>query len=205
MKKLLLTLFLIAILTLPVFAQEKGNLGFDIKAGLGFNSNFIFNEWDIDFFGHDYENFCFRDINNFFSLETELYYYIFKNLSVGFGSNHYFASKISDMNYDYTNVFFTLKPEAQLNSELFSSVYGVGKIGYGIINTSGTFYGDNLDIKNGVYIGLGIGTTIKSFIIECMYSINYNKINNSIYFGFSDLKYTTFILNIGYKFDIINN
>lgn len=203
MKKILLTLFLFVVASLPAFAQNKGNLSFDMKIGLGFNSNLIFNNW---YFSEEQnENYYLRNDNNFVSIEAELYYYIFKNLSVGFGSNHYFASKISDMNYDYTNVFFTLKPEAQLNSELFSSVYGVGKIGYGIINTSGTFYGDNLDIKNGVYIGLGIGTTIKSFIIECMYSINYNKINNSIYFGFSDLKYTTFILNIGYKFDIINN
>lgn len=204
MKKFLLTLFLITI-TLPIFAQEKRNLSLDIKAGLGFNSSFVFNEWDIGFFGHEYENFYFEDIDNFFSLEAELYYYIFKNISIGLGINHYFDSKINDTNYNFTNIFFAIKPEACLNSTVFSSVYGVGKIGYGIINTSGTFYEEKLDIENGLYVGLGIGTTIKSFIIECIYSINYNKINNSGYFDFSDLKYTTFILNIGYKFDIINN
>lgn len=204
MKKFLLTLFLITI-TLPIFAQEKRNLSLDIKAGLGFNSSFVFNEWDIDFFGHEYENLYFEDIDNFFSLEAELYYYIFKNISIGLGVNHYFDSKINDTNYNFTNIFIAIKPEACLNSTVFSSVYGVCKIGYGIINTSGTFYEEKLDIENGLYVGVGIGTTIKSFIIECIYSINYNKINNSGYFDFSDLKYTTFILNIGYKFDIINN
>ncbi len=203
MKKFLLTLFLLVVASLPTFAQNKGNLSFDVKVGLGFNSNLIFNNW---YFSEEQnENFYLRNDNNFVSLETELYYYMFKNLSVGFGANHYFDSKINDMNYDYTNVFFAIKPEAQLNSEVFSSIYGIGKIGYGIINTSGTFYEENLDIENGLYIGLGIGTIIKSFVIECMYSINYNKINNSIYFDFSDLKYTTFILNVGYRFNIINN
>lgn len=205
MKNFLLTLFLITITALPIFAQEKRNLSFDIKAGVGFSSSFVFNEWDIDFFGHEYENFYFENIDNFFSLEIELNYYIFKNLPLGIGINHIFDSKVNEMNYNFTNIFLAIKPEAYLNSEIFSSVYGICKIGYGIINISGTFYEEKLDIDNGLYLGLGIGTTIKSFIIECIYSINYNKINNSGSFDFSDLKYTTFILNIGYKFNIINN
>lgn len=204
MKKFLL-FFLLTILSSPIFALEKGDLSFDIKAGLGVNSSFVFNEWNVGLLGHEYENFYWGSVNNFFSLETELHYYIFKNLSLGIGANHCFDSKVDDMSYNYTNMFFAIKPEAYLNSAIFSSVYGVGKIGYGIINTSGTFYEEKLDIENGLYVGLGIGTTIKLFIIECIYSINYNKINNSGFFGFSDLKYTTFILNIGYKFNIINN
>jgi hypothetical protein len=204
MKKLLLVLFLITIITSPILAQKTENLSFDVKAGLGFNSNILLNDWYITGINTT-ENFYIRELNNFFSLETEFYYYIFKNLSLGIGINHFFDSKVNEMIYNFTNIFLAIKPEAYLNSEIFSSVYGVCKIGYGIINTSGTFYEEKLDIDNGLYLGLGIGTTIKSFIIECIYSINYNKINNSGFFDFSDLKYTTFILNIGYKFNIINN
>lgn len=205
MKKLLLVLFLITIITSPILAQKKENLSFDLKAGLGFNSNIILNDWYITGMNTT-ENFYIKNLDNFFSLEIEFCYYIFKNLSLGLGVNHCFDSKVTDMNYNFTNLFLAIKPEAYLNSEIFSSVYGVGKIGYGIINTSGTFYEEKLDIENGLYVGLGIGTTIiKSFIFECIYSINYNKINNSGFFDFSDLKYTTFILNIGYKFNIINN
>ena len=205
MKKFLLTLFLVIIITLPIVAQEKGNLSFDIKAGLGFNSNLILNEWDLQLLTNTDENFYFKNTNHFLSLEAEFYYYIFKNLSVGIGANHYFDSKANNLNYNFTNIFLAIKPEAYLKSKTFSSVYCVGKIGYGITNTSGTFYDEKFDIENGLYLGLGIGTAIKSFIIELIYSTNYNKINNSGFFNFSDSKYTTFILNIGYKFNLINN
>lgn len=205
MKKFLLSLFLIIIMTLPIFAQEKGNLSFDIKVGLGFNSILILNEWDLQLLTNTDENFYIKSTNSFLSLEAEFYYYIFKNLSVGIGANHYFDSKANNTNYNFTNIFIAIKPEAYLNSKIFSSVYCIGKIGYGIINTSGTFYDEKFDIENGLYFGTGIGTTIKSFIVELIYSMNYNKIDNSGFFNFSDSKYTTFILNIGYKFNLINN
>lgn len=205
MKKFLLTLFLFTTITLPVFSQEKGDLIFDIKAGFGFNSNVIMNEWDNELLTNTDENFYIKNTNNFLALEAEIYYYIFKNLSIGVGANHCFDSKVNDMNYNFTNIFLAIKPEASLNSKIFSSVYCVGKVGYGILNTSGTFYNEKLNIDNGFYLGLGIGTTIKSFIVECIYSINYNKVSDSGWFNFSDLKCTKFILNIGYKFNILNN
>ena len=105
MKKFLLILLLIAVIVSPVFSQTKGDLDFDIKAGLGFNSSFIFNGWYFSEKGN--ENLYAKNTNIFSSLEIEFNYYIFKNLPLGIGINHIFDSKVNEMNYNFTNIFLT--------------------------------------------------------------------------------------------------
>ena len=198
MKKSLLTLLLAVAMVAPAFA-EKGDMDLDLKLGYTL-SNSAKLEYDGIGEGEDSGS---TDKN--FILGADFYYYLNSNVALGVGINNIFDSKADygyDDKYGFTNIYFSVKPKMDLKSDIFTGVYGIAQIGYGILRLD---YDDEVihpDKKNGLYWAVGAGAEImKNFIFELIYSCN----NASIeipYGPSNDIKYSAFSVNIGYKFSL---
>ncbi len=190
MKKSLLTLLLAVALTAPVFATDKGDMDLDLKLGYTLSNSVKL--------GYDSGS-----TDKSFILGADFYYYLHSNVALGVGINNIFDSKADygyDDKYGFTNIYFSVKPKMDLKSDIFTGVYGIAQIGYGILRLD---YDDEVihpDKKNGLYWAVGAGAEImKNFIFELIYSCN----NASIEIPYStsnDIKYSAFSVNIGYKF-----
>ena len=194
MKKSLLALILAVALVTPVFAQ-KGDMSVDAKLGFGVSNNIKIYEYNDDVSDN-------LKLKMPISLGAEFFYGIFDNLSVGAGINYIFDTQVkADIGNKWkvgtTNIYLAVKPEAKIDSEIFSSMYLIGQLGLSMVRAS-TF---DEDIDPGIYLGLGIGTVIKDFIIvELVLSSS----NGSVSYPVQtiDAQYTATTLNIGYKFSL---
>ena len=195
MKKSLLTLLLAIALVSPVFATEKGDMEADVKLGYTLSNSV---EFDAYFEKHS------GSTDNSFILGADFYYYVHSKVGLGAGINYIFDSTADygfDDKYGFTNIYFAVKPKLDLQSDIFTSVYLIGQLGYGIFRfeydtLGGT--GQSCDTKSGLYWGIGAGIEIvKNFIFELIYSCNDA---NVVDFD-ADIKYSAFSINLGYKFN----
>ena len=178
-------------MVVPVFATDKGDMDLDLKLGYTLSNSVKL--------GYDSGS-----TDKSFILGADFYYYLHSNVALGVGINNIFDSKADygyDDKYGFTNIYFSVKPKMDLKSDIFTGVYGIAQIGYGILRLDyDTDGGPEPDKKNGLYWGIGAGAEImKNFIFELIYSCN----NASIEFqdGSSfDIKYSAFSVNVGYKF-----
>lgn len=217
MKKSLLAVLLAVALVAPVFATEKGDMEIVGKLGLNLTPN-VAASGDVSKHGY-FKPYYFKntdaDTNMSVLIGAEFFYYLNKNIALGFGINNNFNAELKDLTVDdmkfeseigFTNFYFAVKPKIEMQSEIFNSIYFVGQLGYGILRFDSDYEGDKLSKAdgNGLYWGIGAGTEIyKNFIVELLYSVNYGSIKTVKYLnGTADLTYTTLTLNVGYKFAI---
>ena len=216
MKKSLLAVLLAVALAAPVFATEKGDMGIVGKLGLNLTPN-VAASGDVSKKGY-FRPYIFEntDANANMSvlIGAEFFYYLNKNVALGFGINNNFNANLKDMEVNglkfeseigFTNFYFAVKPKIELESEIFNSVYFLGHLGYGILRFEaiGWDYKISEAEGNGLYWGIGAGTEIyKNFIVELLYSANYGSIKRDTNGDTADLTYTTLTLNVGYKFAI---
>lgn len=217
MKKSLLAVLLAVALVAPVFATEKGDMEIVGKLGLNLTPN-VAASGDVSKKGY-FRPWTFKDTdvdtNMSVLIGAEFFYYLNKNVALGFGINNNFNAElkdltVGDMKFEseigFTNFYFAVKPKIEMQSEIFNSIYFVGQLGYGILRFDSDNEGDKLSEAdgNGLYWGIGAGTEIyKNFIVELLYSVNYGSIKTVMYMnGTADLTYTTLTLNVGYKFAI---
>ncbi|WP_372518415.1 outer membrane beta-barrel protein [Candidatus Ruminimicrobiellum ovillum] len=217
MKKSLLAVLLAVALVAPVFATEKGDMEIVGKLGLNLTPN-VAASGDVSKKGY-FRPWTFKDTDEDTNMSVligaEFFYYLNKNVALGFGINNNFNAElkdltVGDMKFEseigFTNFYFAVKPKIEMQSEIFNSIYFVGQLGYGILRFDSDYEGDKLSEAdgNGLYWGIGAGTEIyKNFIVELLYSVNYGSIKAVSYMnGKADLTYTTLTLNVGYKFAI---
>ena len=208
MKKGLLAVLLAVALVTPVFAA-KGDMFVNAKLGLGVNNSYSF-DFDAMFNVDEFKDQYYKsDMEMPVSIDAEFFYGLMDNLSVGLGINYVFDSNTkSEENFfmygkqkvGLTNIYLAVKPEAKIESNIFSSIYLIGQIGlsfgrYDIASISS-------DTKSGLYLGLGLGTTIKDCVIVELVcsSSNFTIEKEQISINDVDIQYTATTLNIGYKF-----
>ena len=211
MKKSLLVVLLAVAMVIPAFAA-KGDVSVNAKLGLGLNNSVSY----YGAFGAPDDVSMDLKLNMPVSLGAEFFYGVMDNLSVGFGVSYvfdaeaksedpYFNSKIKA---GTTNVYLAVKPEAKIESEIFSSIYAIGQIGLTMAraNVKNDYFGidESPAIDSGLYLGLGFGTIIKDVVIvEIICSSANGKIEGDLFGGSSsklDVQYTATTLNVGYKF-----
>ena len=188
MKKGLLALLLAVALVAPVFAADQGAMELDIKAGFNLMSNAKIDDFDYD-----------ESVDPAFTAGVDFFYYVMPQLAIGAGVQYVFNSKMDKtdgIKAGWTNLYAQAKYVFDLGDDLFNNIYPLIQIGYGILRTDP----DALEDSNGIYWGIGAGTTIKeNFLVELLYSNNNATIKDGP--GYSaDLKYSTLQLKVGYKF-----
>ena len=207
MKKLLAVVLMAVALVAPSFAAEKGSMEIDGKLGYAFSPSAKVKSSSV--LGEDID----VDFKSTFSLGADFFYYVEQQFAIGFGLEHVFTSECEKFNGDSdipgnlvkagtTNIFIQAKYDIDLKNDIFNNIYPLVQLGYGIIDLDG-LYTEYIDAKNGLYWGIGIGTTIKqNFIVELFYSVNNGDIEiKDTPYSF-DLTYKTFKLKVGYKFAI---
>ncbi len=203
MKKLLAVVLLAAAMVAPAFAA-KGDMSVNAKLGLGVNNNVFADISALGGPGFDYK----FDMEMPVSLGAEFFYGLMDNLSVGLGVNYGLDSKSKSKDFmplkvGTTNIYAAVKPEAKIDSNIFSSIYLIGQIGLAMgraeFDVSGA---PSLDIKSGLYLGFGIGTTIMDCIIVELVcsSANLTLEKGSMFPVDMDVQYTATTINVGYKF-----
>ena len=192
MKKGLLALLLAVALVAPVFAADQGAMELDIKAGFNLMSSV---DVDSPVPGYDVK----EDIDPAFTAGVDFFYYVMPELAIGAGAQYVFNSKMDksdDLKIGWTNLYAQAKYVFDLGDDLFNNIYPLVQIGYGILRTDAD---EDIVDSNGLYWGIGAGTTIKeNFVFELLYSNS-----NATFKGFPstfDFKYSTLQLKVGYKF-----
>ncbi|MBR6299150.1 MAG: outer membrane beta-barrel protein [Candidatus Gastranaerophilales bacterium] len=209
MKKGLLAVLLAVAMAVPSFAA-KGDMSVNAKLGLGVNNSCSLDLSDL--YGYDEFKDQYVKFNTEMpiSIDAEFFYGLMDNLSVGLGVNYVFDSNSKgaalfgyEQKVGVTNIYFAVKPEAKIESNIFSSIYLIGQVGLSM----GRFEFDyssfpSFDTKNGLYLGLGMGTTIKDcVIVEVIFSSSNFAIEKEIISPDDiDVQYTATTINVGYKF-----
>lgn len=192
MKKSLLAVLLAVALVVPVFAADKGDMEADVKVGVVVTETI-----DVDGYSE------YDDVDTAFSLGADFFYYVDPSVAIGFGIDNIFNSEIKNSDgskLGFTNIYAQVKPVIDLENDIFSNIYFLGQIGYGITNVDS----DWVEVSsNGLYWGIGVGTTIKeNFIAELVYSTDYATMEVKGYGVEVDCTYSALKLNFGYKFSL---
>ena len=186
MKKGLLALLLAVALAAPVFAADEGAMELDIKAGFNLMSSV-----DIDIEG-DF------DVDPAFTAGVDFFYYVMPELAIGAGVSYVFNADLKDapVKAGYTNLYAQAKYVFETGNDIFNNVYPLVQLGYGMMRLDPE---DGIDTENGLYWGIGAGTTInKCVVLELLYSKDNSKFKIE---GHNlDVKYSTIQLKVGYKF-----
>ncbi len=202
MKKLLAVVLLAAAMVAPAFAAEKGSMEIDGKLGILFSPTI-----KIEADGGESHS---SDLDTTFSLGADFFYYVANEIAVGAGLEYVFESEVKESNgfmkYGATNLFVQAKYDIAVQNDVINNIYPIVQLGYGI-NSVGGKDADYVDLENGLYWGIGLGTTIKeNFIVELLYSFNYGTQKpKEVYPGepdSADMTVKTFKLKVGYKFAI---
>ena len=209
MKKSLMVLFLVTVMTLPLFATDKGTKEINIKAGLNINPTATA---DLSELG-SVEGGAVLDGNMQYRLGAEGYYFVKNNLGLGIGVERAFPTGyINEIlaRVDSVNVYASIKQELEITENKFiDGIYLFGRLGYGINNLESLYPSDLVSIDNGLYWALGIGFEKSSILFEVLYSVNYSKLNIKLDNGSgelvsasSDITVSAIGINIGYKFEL---
>ena len=197
MKKGLLAVLLALAIVAPVFAAEKGSMEVDGKLGVLFSPTM---KMEAD--GESESG----DFKTTFSLGADFFYYVETNIAIGAGLEYVVPSEADDsdgaLKYGTTNLFVQAKYDFVIENDVFNNIYPIVQLGYGINSISGDL-ADAVDMKNGLYWGIGVGTTIKeNFIVELLYAFNYGEVDPKGAPFTVDTTYKAFKLKVGYKFAI---
>ncbi|MBR3654925.1 MAG: outer membrane beta-barrel protein [Elusimicrobia bacterium] len=186
MRKVVLAVLLAVALVAPVFAADEGAMELDIKAGFNVMGN-----GDID--GHD------ADVDPAFTAGVDFFYYVMPQLAIGAGVQYVFNSemdKSDGLKIGWTNIYTQAKYVFETGNDVFNNIYPLVHLGYGILRTDAD---EDIVDSNGLYWGIGVGTTIKeNFVFELLYSNS-----NATFIGEPstyDFKYSALQLKVGYKF-----
>ena len=189
MKKGLLALLLAVALAAPVFAADQGAMELDIKAGFNLMSNVKVDDWG---------NFD-ESVDPAFTAGVDFFYYVMPQLAIGAGVQYVFNSEIDKtdgLKIGWTNIYAQAKYVFETGNDVFNNIYPLVQIGYGILRTDAD---EDIVDSNGLYWGIGVGTTIKeNFVFELLYSNS-----NATFIGepsTHDFKYSALQLKFGYKF-----
>jgi len=190
MKKGLLALLLAVALVAPVFAADQGAMELDIKAGFNLMSSV---EADSSMVSVS------EDVDPAFTAGVDFFYYVMPELAIGAGISYVFNSEVADshgMKAGWTNLYAQAKYVFETGNDIFNNIYPLVQLGYGMMRIDPE---DGIDTENGLYWGIGIGTTInKCVALELLYSKDNSKFKIE---GYSlDVKYSTIQLKVGYKF-----
>ncbi len=197
MKKSLLALILAVALVAPVFAQ-KGDKSINAKLGLGVNNDLSINYDEMP----DGMGLSIKTKIPAISLGAEFFYGLMDNLSVGAGISYGFKATSKEIEGEkpevgVTNFYVAVKPEAKIESDIFTSIYLIGQIGGSSVSMEAA--GESRTADMGIYLGFGAGTTIKeNFIVELLISSSNGSVSEDEMSG--DIQYTATTINIGYKF-----
>ena len=200
MKKGLLAVLLAIALAAPIFASEKGDINIVGKLGVAVNPK----DGYVD---DNYDSVDYYKRNPALSVAVEGLYYVLPELPVGLGINYQFNSeftKYENCEDGSTNIYLTVKPTAKIDSNIFTALYLIGQIGYGLYRLEGDGWED-CEVDSGLYWGLGAGTEIMNdFIFEFVFSTNNwtYKWDDGYTFEKQDMKGTALTLFAGYKFNI---
>ena len=196
MKKSILALLLAVALVAPVFAVEKGSMEVVGKVGYIIEPLLMETEYDADTYALNTEST--------FSLGADFYYYVVKNLGLGIGINHIFASNMNDYWGDEakvgaTNIYLSVKPVFEIQENKFiDKIYFLGQLGYGIMDSEKISYSyPSKKLDNGMYWAIGAGVEKYNIIVELMYSVNYSYLNH---WNGEIWTYRNIAINVGYKF-----
>jgi opacity protein-like surface antigen len=187
MKKGLLALLLAVALVAPVFAADQGAMELDIKAGFNLMSSVDIGGWD-------------GDVDPAFTAGVDFFYYVMPELAIGAGAQYVFNADIdkAPIKAGWTNLYAQAKYVFDLGDDLFNNIYPLVQLGYSILRTDPD---EDFVDSNGMYWGVGVGTTIKECVVfELLYSNGNSKFKDGPRPGVSDLKYKTVQLKVGYKF-----
>jgi hypothetical protein len=208
MKKSLLAVLLAVAMVVPAFAA-KGDMSVNAKLGLGVNNSLSL---DVKELMGGPENMFYKfDMEMPVSLGAEFFYGLMDNLSVGLGVNYSLDSKLkdspigADIKTGTTNIYAAVKPEVKIESDIFSSIYLIGQIGLSMMRAEIDMPGaPSLDVKSGLYLGFGIGTTIKDCVIVELVCSSANGTLEKFFISNEDVdvQYTATTINVGYKFNI---
>lgn len=222
MKKSLIAIFLVTVMTLPLFAADKGTKEINIKAGLNINpsatvvADGIVSELDVKL-PFSLDGGAVVDGNMQYRLAAEGYYFVKDGLGVGLGVERAFPTGyINEIlaRADSVNIYAAVKQEIKISENKFiDGIYLLGRLGYGINNLKSDLSeilskveSAKIDVSadNGLYWALGMGFEKNNFLIEILYSVNYSKLNVDIdKINIStDLSLSTIGINVGYKFTI---
>ena len=210
MKKSLVALLFAVASVLPVFAADQGTREIDVKAGLP-----LYQEIRLDGYGYGCYDY---DVSQTFSVGADFFYYIDYSVAIGLGIDHIFNSKIKygpgepKDKIGYTNIYFQIKYNFDFDDYGYNNIYPIFQLGYGILNsdwdTSKCPPGASVDTTNGLYWGIGVGTTIARYLIlELICSFNYGEAEFINCYpepdpNFEcDIRGTMLKFNVGYKFD----
>jgi hypothetical protein len=214
MKKGLFAVLLAVAMVVPAFAA-KGDMSVNAKLGLGVNNSVSLDGSDTISPKNTYYKY---DMEMPISIGAEFFYGLMDNLSVGLGVNYGFDSKSKNNNVAHapfenqlkagtTNIYLAVKPEAKIDSKIFSSIYLVGQIGLAMaraeIDHNSGYPIPSIDVDSGLYLGFGIGTTIMDcIIVELVCSSANLTAKETLPFIPKDLdiQYTATTINVGYKF-----
>ena len=202
MKKGLLAVLMAAALVVPAFAA-KGDKSVDAKIGLG-----VSNSCKMSGPG-DMSDDMIMGIKAKapVSLGAEFFYGLMDNLSLGFGVNYTFNSETTvetdgkvNVKMGTTNIYVAVKPEAKIESDIFTSIYAIGQIGLAMNRMDATVEGESFpSVDSGLYLGAGLGATIKDcVIVELIFSSSNGSM--SMNGESADVQYTATTFNVGYKF-----
>ncbi len=169
-----------------------GKLGFSVNPVTNYCSSY----WSADSY----------DRNPALSIAVEGLYSVLPELPIGLGVNYQFDSKekgLKDYEEGATNIYLTAKPTAKIDSKIFTGIYAIAQIGYGLNRISGKGWNDSEIDSNGLYWGLGAGTEIMNdFIFEFIFSTNYWSYKIKRYSTKYDVTSTALTLFAGYKFNL---
>ena len=215
MKKGLFAVLLAVAMAVPAFAA-KGDMSVNAKLGLGVNNSVSLDGSDVLAPKNQYYKY---DMEMPVSIGAEFFYGLMDNLSVGLGVNYGFDSKSKNddmlnqhsfknkLKAGTTNIYLAVKPEAKIDSKIFSSIYLVGQIGLAMaraeIDHNSGYPIPSIDVDSGLYLGFGIGTTIMDcIIVELVCSSANLTAKETLPFIPKDLdiQYTATTINVGYKF-----
>lgn len=195
MKKIILMIMLLALFIAPAFSSEAGDMEILGKIGYTLDTN-------VKLF---YEGGDSGSTQKNFTLGTDFYFYVNSQVAMGFGVNHIFDSKAEygyDDKYGFTNVYLSVRPKMDLDSDILESIYFIAQAGYGFFRFDNDDLQEDLpapSTNNGLYWGIGVGVEIVyDFFLEFMHSFNYGSVisEGSTY----DVTYSAFSINAGYKF-----
>ncbi len=211
MKKFVFIMLLILTIVVPVLAKQQGSFDIVGKIGGTINPVVVYDDNPADY-SYSQESAL--------SIAVEGFYYLLPELPLGIGINYQMNSALKDtplntnLETGATNVYLTIKPISTMDSKIFTGLYAIGQIGYGLNRLDGNGYSLMEIESDGLYWGLGAGVEIKNdFIFEFVFSTSYYEIKRPeceilidgvvhTFYSTIDMKKSTLILFIGYKFNV---
>lgn len=150
------------------------------------------------------------DVDSVYTLGIEVIAYSNSFVGLGAGIYNIFDSKIKqdgttvtnpkgeEYEVAFTNPYLTLKSKVlQFDSDIIRNVYIYGQIGYGFMRIKNAF-----ETEDGMYWGIGAGVDIWHFLIDVNYATNFGKIKVASGAEKLDVRQSTLIVSLGYRFKI---